>query len=109
MATSRVYTLFQNITPEQIARGEQISTEEKGEFAYDDKNASEAVTEDKVKRERPKNAQDISDLFNAWNSMDDEGEPDDLQGAEAGRSMRCRNNRSNRAMPRSPTTNGTAN
>ena len=27
--------------------------------------------------------QDIRDLFNAWNSLDDEGEPDDLQGAEA--------------------------
>ena len=83
MATSRVYTLFQNITPEQSQEAESDNTEEKSEFAYDDKDAAEAVTEDQVKREKEKDAQDIRDLFNAWNSLDDEGEPDDLQGSEA--------------------------
>jgi hypothetical protein len=83
MATSRVYTLFQNISPEQNQEAESDNTEEKSEFAYDDKDAAESVTEDQIKREREKNAQDIRDLFNAWNSLDDEGEPDDLQGAEA--------------------------
>ncbi|MFZ1701922.1 MAG: VWA domain-containing protein [Pyrinomonadaceae bacterium] len=83
MATSRVYTLFQNISPEQNQEAESDNTEEKGDFAYDDKDAAESVTEDQVKREQQKNAQDIRDLFNAWNSLDDEGEPDDLQGAEA--------------------------
>jgi nitric oxide reductase activation protein len=82
MATSRVYALFQNITPEQTSEVESDTTESKSEFAYDDKNAAEAVTEDQ-KREQQKNAQDISDLFSAWNSLDDEGEPDDLQGSEA--------------------------
>ena len=45
----------------------------------------ESVLESQVKREeKPKKKQDVSDLFNAWNnSDDDEGEPDDLQGAEA--------------------------
>ncbi len=83
MATSRVYDLFQNITPEQTQEAETENTDDKSEFAYDDKDAAESVTEDQVKRERQKNAQDISDLFNAWNSLDDEGEPDDLQGSEA--------------------------
>ncbi len=83
MATSRVYNLFQNISPEQTQEAESDNTEEKSEFAYDDKNAAEAVTEDQVKREQQKEALDIRDLFNAWNSLDDEGEPDDLQGAEA--------------------------
>ena len=83
LATSRVYSLFQNISPEQSQEAESDNTEEKSEFAYDDKNAVEAVTEDKVKREQEKNAQDIRDLFNAWNSLDDDGEPDDLHGAEA--------------------------
>jgi nitric oxide reductase NorD protein len=83
MATSRVYALFQNISSEQTSETESDSTEQKSEFAYDDKDAAEAVTEDQVKRERQENTQDISDLFNAWNSLDDEGEPDDLQGAEA--------------------------
>ena len=83
MATSRVYTLFQNISPEQNQEAESDETVEKSDFAYDDKDAAESVTEDQVKREQQKNAQDIRDLFNAWNSLDDEGEPDDLQGAEA--------------------------
>ena len=83
MATSRVYSLFQNITPEQTQEQETDQQDEKGEYSYDDKDATEAVTEDKVKREQPKTAQDIRDLFSAWNSLDDEGEPEDLQGAEA--------------------------
>ena len=82
MATSRVYTLFQNISPEQSQEAESDNTEEKSDFAYDDKDAAEAPTEDQSKREQ-RQAQDIRDLFNAWNSLDDEGEPDDLQGAEA--------------------------
>ncbi len=84
MATSRVYNLFQNISPDQTQEAESDTEEEKSEYAYEDKDSGEAVTEDQVKREeRPKDAQDIRDLFNAWNSMDDEGEPDDLQGSEA--------------------------
>jgi hypothetical protein len=83
MAASRVYNLFQNITPEQQQEAESDNTEEKSDFAYDDKNAAESVTEDQVKHEQQRQAQDIRDLFNAWNSLDDEGEPDDLQGAES--------------------------
>jgi nitric oxide reductase activation protein len=84
MATSRVYNLFQNISPDQTQEAESESEEEKSEYAYEDKEAGEAVTEEQVKREeRPKDAQDIRDLFNAWNSLEDEGEPDDLQGSEA--------------------------
>lgn len=83
MATSRVYNLFQNITPEQQQEAESENTEEDSEFAYDDKNAAESVTEDQVKREQQRQTQDVADLFNAWNSLDDEGEPDELSGAEA--------------------------
>ena len=84
MATSRVYNLFQNISPEQTQEAESDSEEEKSEYAYEDKESGEAVTEEQIKREeRPKDAQDIRDLFNAWNNLDDEGEPDDLQGSEA--------------------------
>lgn len=83
MATSRVYTLFQNITPEQIQEAQSDDQDERGEFAYEDKDSGEAVTEDQVKRERRTDARDVSDLFNAWNSFDDEGEPDDIHGPEA--------------------------
>jgi hypothetical protein len=84
MATSRVYQLFQNITPEET-QSQESENEEKGDYAYEDKNANESVLENQVKREQqPKKAQDIKDLFNAWNTLDDEdSEPDDLQGAEA--------------------------
>ncbi|MFN6964619.1 MAG: nitric oxide reductase activation protein NorD [Pyrinomonadaceae bacterium] len=86
MATSRVYNLFQNITPEQTQEAESDEQqEEKGEFAYEDKDAVEAVTEDQVKREQQQRSQDIRDLFSAWNEMDsdDDSEPDDLSGPEA--------------------------
>lgn len=82
MATSRVYTLFQNITPEDSQEAESDNTQDKREFAYDDKDAAEAVTEDQVKLDRHKSNDDIRDLFSAWNNLDNEGEPDDLQGSE---------------------------
>jgi nitric oxide reductase NorD protein len=82
MATSRVYTLFQTLSPEQTAETDAEENEGDSAFAYEDKDAAEAVTEDQVKREQKKNPQDVSDLFNAWNSLDDEGEPDDLHGSE---------------------------
>ena len=87
MATSRVYNLFQNITAEQQAQAESEENnqeEDDREYQYEDKNSSESVLESQVKREqKPKKNQDVRDLFNAWNSQDDEGEPEDLQGAEA--------------------------
>jgi nitric oxide reductase activation protein len=84
IATSRVYTLFQTLTPEETQTEQAEETSEKDDNAFEDKNAGEAVLESQVKREqKPKESQDVSDLFNAWNSLDDEGEPDDLQGAEA--------------------------
>ncbi|HMS40116.1 MAG TPA: VWA domain-containing protein [Pyrinomonadaceae bacterium] len=84
MATSRVYSLFQNITPEET-QSQESENEQKGEYAYEDKNSTESVLENQVKREQqPKKAQDIKDLFSAWNNLDDDdNEPDDLQGAEA--------------------------
>jgi nitric oxide reductase activation protein len=83
-AASRIYNLFQNITPEQTQEIESDGEDQKGEFVYDDKHAEEAVTEDQVKREeRPKTMQDLRDMFNAWNTDEDEGEPDDVQGSEA--------------------------
>lgn len=82
MATSRVYTLFQTINPEKQQQQTEES-EEESDYEYDQKDSGEAVIEDKRKRENQPKQQDASDLFNAWNSLDEEGEPDDLQGAEA--------------------------
>ena len=58
--------------------------DEKANLPTRTKIRGESVTENQVKREqKPEKMQDIKDLFNAWNNLDDEGEPDDLQGAEA--------------------------
>ncbi len=84
MATSRVYSLFQNISAEESQEADADQNDEEHEYEFEDRNVSEAATEEQLKREdRPKKTQDIKDLFNAWNSLDDEGEPDDLGGAEA--------------------------
>ncbi|MEQ1764482.1 MAG: hypothetical protein ABL984_15235, partial [Pyrinomonadaceae bacterium] len=85
MATSRVYTLFMNITPEQMQESADPEQQnEKNEYVYEDTNAAESVTEDKIQREpKPKQPDDVKDLFNAWNSLEEDGEPDDLQGSEA--------------------------
>ncbi|MGI9035045.1 MAG: nitric oxide reductase activation protein NorD [Pyrinomonadaceae bacterium] len=82
LATSRVYALFQNIAPDETAQQE---SDEKSEDKYEDKTAGEAVTENQIEREKSqKPQQDARDLFSGWNNLDDEdGEPDDLQGAEA--------------------------
>ncbi|NJM54474.1 MAG: hypothetical protein HC846_14530 [Blastocatellia bacterium] len=83
MATSRVYTLFQIVLQNQQQQ-ESEENEENEEFDYDTKDTGEAAIEDKRKRDdKSKQTQDARDLFNAWNSLDEEGEPDDLQGAEA--------------------------
>lgn len=84
LAASRVYDLFQNVMPERAEETDsEEDSDEEGDFAYEDKEAQESVTEDKVKREREMAAENVSELFNAWNSLDDEGEPDDIRGAEA--------------------------
>ncbi len=84
VATSRVYTLFQNIAAEQQQAETEEENEDTGEYQYEDKNSANSVLESQVRREqKPKKNEDARDLFNAWNSDDDDGEPDDLQGAEA--------------------------
>lgn len=83
-ATSRVYNLFQNITPEPSEEIESDEPEDKNEFSYDDDHSDETATDDKAKREeRPQSMQDLRDLFNAWNADEEEGDPDDIQGSEA--------------------------
>ncbi len=83
MATSRVYDLFQNVNAEETQAEEAEDNQEKGDYAEMDAQG-EAVTELQIKREeKTKEAEDIRDLFNAWNDLDNQdGEPQDLQGSE---------------------------
>ena len=83
IATSRVYNLFQNISPEQSQEAEPDTDEEEVD-SEDLSKAAEAVTDERAKREDSKqHQQDLRDLFNAWNLADDDAEPDDLQGSES--------------------------
>lgn len=83
IAASLIYTLFQNIDPDRTAEAETETGNEEGEEVYSDREAAEAVTDDKIKREpAEKKGKDIGELFNAWNETDENADPDDLQGAE---------------------------
>ena len=80
MATSRVYSLFQSIAPEQSQQAAE-TTEEEGETDRSDSAFETKAAESTP--ERKARARDARELFNAWNSMEPQGEPDELDGAEA--------------------------
>ena len=80
MATLRVYSLFQSVTPTDESV-QQLETEE--EFSEEE---DEPVTAESFKRTRSQQnpqRRDARDLFNAWNDPNSEGEPDELAGAES--------------------------
>ncbi|HKR01034.1 MAG TPA: VWA domain-containing protein [Pyrinomonadaceae bacterium] len=80
MATGRVYSLFQSIAPDQS----QQQAEETEEEAETDETDSAFEKREAVEpTERKSRQRDARELFNAWNSMEPQGEPDDLDGAEA--------------------------
>jgi len=79
MATSRVYSLFQSIAPEQ-SQQQAETTEEEEET---DNDAAFETRESASRPERKAEQQDARELFNAWNNMEPEGEPDELDGAES--------------------------
>jgi nitric oxide reductase NorD protein len=80
MATSRVYSLFQSIAPDQ-SQQQAADTEDESE---DDHSDSAFQTRDAESTPEKKGRQrDARELFNAWNNMEPQGEPDDLDGAES--------------------------
>lgn len=83
MAASRVYTLFLNVSPDEKQTEDSPEQEQDGEFLHDDKNAAESALENEVRREQQREAKDLRDLFNAWNTLDDpDEEHDDVRAAE---------------------------
>lgn len=82
IATSRVYSLFQNVSSEDRQTSEPEEESEKGDRAEVDEHG-EATTDSQIRQEVTETAQDIRDLFNAWNAIeDDEGDHRDLQSQE---------------------------
>ena len=79
LATSRVYSLFQSLAPNDDSIQEVETQEEPAESEEENAIATESfnrrTTEQKPQR------RDARELFNAWNDTD--GEPDELAGAEA--------------------------
>ncbi|MDT5062053.1 MAG: nitric oxide reductase NorD protein [Acidobacteriota bacterium] len=81
MATSRVYSLFQSIAPDQSQQEAQTTEEE----TESDDNDSALETRETASRpdKKAQQQQDARELFNAWNNMEPDGEPDNLDGAES--------------------------
>jgi hypothetical protein len=79
MATSRVYVLFQSVTPTDQSV-HQVQTEP--EFSEDDDQPAAENFQRPQSRQDPQR-RDARDLFNAWNDPNNEGEPDELAGSES--------------------------
>jgi hypothetical protein len=80
MATSRVYELFQSVTPADDSI-QQIETPEEQTESDEDSAAVERMKQRQT-QQMPQR-RDARELFNAWNDPSPEGEPDELAGAEA--------------------------
>jgi hypothetical protein len=82
MATSRVYTLFQSISPEQaeqqVESGEGESQE--GDESGPQHESMEAESDAARARQQKRDARE---LFNAWANSREQGDPDELDGDEA--------------------------
>jgi hypothetical protein len=78
MATSRVYSLFQSISPtdseQHLEIPDESASEDEGEPPTDTFKPQETAAQPPRR--------DARELFNAWNT-DNEGDPDDLDGSEA--------------------------
>ncbi|MBC7796308.1 MAG: VWA domain-containing protein, partial [Pyrinomonadaceae bacterium] len=84
MATSRIYELFQSVNPETQQQPED-STETDQQDESDNQNETqiENEIESDQAEQKSKKLQDAKDLFNAWNDLDDEGEPEELNATES--------------------------
>jgi len=80
LATGRVYSLFQSVIPADDAI-HQIETPEESGDEIEDPAAVETMRQ--KQSERVPRRRDARELFNAWNDPNADGEPDQLEGAEA--------------------------
>ena len=80
MATSRVYDLFQAVTPIDDSV-QQVEAPEDETESDDDSAATERMKQRETQRMPER--RDARELFNAWNDPSPESDPDELAGAEA--------------------------
>jgi nitric oxide reductase NorD protein len=81
MATSRVYALFQSMSPNDDSIQEIETQEEPADSEEENAIATESFNRRQSQQEPQR--RDARELFNAWNDPDAEGEPDELAGAES--------------------------
>jgi hypothetical protein len=80
MATSRVYDLFQTVVPVDDSV-QQVEIPEDQTESDDDSAAADRMKQQHADRQPER--RDARELFNAWNDPSQEGDPDELTGAEA--------------------------
>ncbi len=81
MTTSRLYSLFQSLVPNDDSI-QEVETEEEPSDSEDENSIATESFNRRASEKRPQR-RDARELFNAWNDPDSEGEPDELAGAEA--------------------------
>jgi nitric oxide reductase NorD protein len=81
MATARVYSLFQSISPDDSVQ--QLETRDEQSEQQEDESDVQSESLQKSRSERPPERRDARELFNAWSDPSAEDEPDDLSGAES--------------------------
>ncbi|MDQ5846202.1 MAG: VWA domain-containing protein, partial [Acidobacteriota bacterium] len=81
MATSRVYALFQSMAPNDDSVQELETKQEPSETEEENSIATESFNPRQSDQRPPR--RDARELFNAWNDPNGEGDPDQLDGAEA--------------------------
>ena len=79
MATARVYTLFQSVSPDESEQQAEANDDESETPETD--GARDALQTERVPEKGPREM-DARELFNAWASTEPEGEPDELDGGE---------------------------
>ncbi|MDQ3584430.1 MAG: VWA domain-containing protein [Acidobacteriota bacterium] len=86
MATSRVYTLFQSVVPQQTEQPEQFSETEEPDASGAESRADETEGSEQAEPEeqqRQSSKRDARELFNAWaGSQSFDGDTEQLAGAE---------------------------
>jgi hypothetical protein len=79
MATSRVYDLFQTVMPVDDSVQQVEAPEDQSES--DDDSVADRFKQQQADRQPER--RDARELFNAWNDPSQEGDPDELAGADA--------------------------
>jgi nitric oxide reductase NorD protein len=82
MATQRIYSLFQSVTPETANERLEESETEADEAEAQEGEGDISREGDTTSSSRPMKS-DIRDLFSAWASLESMGDPDDLDGPES--------------------------